>query len=141
MENSRWAPLEGQYYSLIGTPKEHTEENVDPWQRTPPRMIADKGGPVDRIWTLYNQTKTEADQLKRTQLVWQIMKIHISDGPFWAGTVANTPTVILVKQGLKNVPLTTDLAQHGFTGPWIIPSPAVYDPEAFYWDDPTQHGG
>jgi peptide/nickel transport system substrate-binding protein len=145
MENSRWAPLEGTFYSLLGTNQENVGVNAsDPYQSTPPRMPAEKGGPIEQIWNLYNQTKVEPDQLKRSQLVWQIIKIHQTSGPFFSGTVANTPTLILVKEGLKNVPSRADLGpkngyQNGFTGPWIIPSPAVYDPETYYWDNPSQH--
>jgi len=144
IESTRWAPLEGQYYAVRGTPAATQQLNVDPYKRTPPRMAPDKGGPIEKIWALYDQTKLEPDQLKRTQLVWQIQKIHISDGPFFTGTVANTPTIILTKQGLHNVPTRADLGskngyQSGFTGPWIIPSPAVYDPETYYWDNPDQH--
>jgi peptide/nickel transport system substrate-binding protein len=144
LEPTRWAPLEGKMYALRGTPKENTEKDVDPYKRQPPRMDADKGGVVEKLWNLYDQTKLEVDQLKRTQLVWQIIKLHISDGPFFVGTAANTPMILLVKNGLKNVPTYDDLGdkngyQHGFTGPWIIPSPAVYDPETYYWDNPDQH--
>ncbi len=139
IEASRWSPLEGKFYEVKGTPAETQEQDVDPYKRTPPRMAPEKGGPIEKIWALYDQTKTEVDQLKRTKLVWDITKIHISDGPFFSGTVANTPTVVLVRKGLKNVPLKEDLAQGGFTGPWIIPAPAVYDPEAYYWDNPDQH--
>ena len=146
IEETRWAPLEGKFYAVRGTPAENAEQNVDPYKRKPPRMAPDKGGPVEKIWQLYDQTKTEPDQLKRTKLVWDIMKIHISDGPFFSGTVANTPSIILVKDGLKNVPTRDDLGpknnyQYGFTGPWIIPSPAVYDPEAYYWENPDEHKG
>jgi peptide/nickel transport system substrate-binding protein len=144
LEPTRWAPLEGKMYALRGTPKENTEKDVDPYKRQPPRMDAEKGGVVEKLWNLYDQTKLEVDQLKRTQLVWQIIKLHISDGPFFVGTAANTPMILLVKNGLKNVPTYDDLGdkngyQHGFTGPWIIPSPAVYDPETYYWDNPDQH--
>ena len=146
IEETRWAPLEGRYYAVRGTPKETAEKDVDPYKRNPPRMEPEKGGPIEKIWQLYDQTKTEPDQLKRTQLVWQMIKIHISDGPFFTGTVANTPTIVLTKQGLKNVPTRDDLSpkngyQYGFTGPWIIPSPAVYDPETYYWENPEEHTG
>ena len=32
-----------------------------------------------------------------------------------------------------------DLALSGFVGPWIHPTPAVYDPETWYWDNPAAH--
>ncbi|HZB96079.1 MAG TPA: hypothetical protein VE268_08970, partial [Herpetosiphonaceae bacterium] len=58
---------------------------------------------------------------------------------FYQGTVANPPAVILVKEDLKNVPKREDLALGGFVGPWIHPTPAVYDPESWYFDNPDAH--
>ena len=139
IEPTRWAPLEGTFYEVLGTPKADQEQNVDPYQRQPPRMAPEKGGPIEKIWNLYNQTKLEPDVAKRTALVWEIIKIHATEGPFFSGTVANTPMVVLVRKGLMNVPKRDDLALHGFTGPWIIPSPAVYDPETYFWDNPDEH--
>jgi peptide/nickel transport system substrate-binding protein len=139
LENQRWAPLEGTFFNAIGTPQEKTEQNVDPYQRKPPRMDADPNGPIKKIWDLYNQTKIEPDVTKRTQLVWQMIKIHISDGPFFSGTVANYPQIVIARNDLMNVPRSDDLAQHGFVNPWVHPTPAVYDPEAYFWKNPDQH--
>ncbi|MGI8916850.1 MAG: ABC transporter substrate-binding protein [Chloroflexota bacterium] len=145
IENARWAPMQGTYYSLIGTPAASTGINeADPYKSTPPRVNADKGGPIEKLWTIYNQSKIEPDQTKRNQAVWDMIKIHVSDGPFFSGTVSNYPQLVLVKTGLKNVPSHDDLGpkngyQGGFVNPWVIPSPAVYDPETYYWDDPTKH--
>jgi peptide/nickel transport system substrate-binding protein len=68
-----------------------------------------------------------------------MIKIHIEHGPFFMGTVANTPRVVLAKKDLRNVPRRENLAQGGFANPWIHPTPAVYDPETFYWENPEQH--
>jgi peptide/nickel transport system substrate-binding protein len=139
IEATRWAPLQGKFYEVKGTPAETQEEDVDPYKRTPPRMAPDKGGAIEKIWALYDQSKIEPDQLKRTKLVWDMIKLHISDGPFFSGTAANPPRLVLVKKGLMNVPQHDDLALGGFVNPWIHPTPAVYDPEAYYWDNPSQH--
>ena len=32
-----------------------------------------------------------------------------------------------------------NLALGGFAAPWIHPSPAVYDPETWYWQNPESH--
>ena len=40
---------------------------------------------------------------------------------------------------LRNIPRRENLALGGWTDPWIYPSPAVYDPELYYWDNPDQH--
>ncbi len=139
MDNQRWAPLEGTWFSLIGSGTDQKQLNLSPYKRQPPRMDAEKGGPVEKLWKLYNPTRTEPDLMKRTQAVWEMIKVHIQDGPFVAGTVANIPTPVYVRQGMKNVPKREDLAQHGFVGPWVVPCPAVYDPESWYWDNPGEH--
>ncbi|MER3404317.1 MAG: ABC transporter substrate-binding protein, partial [Chloroflexota bacterium] len=95
--------------------------------------------PIDRLWQIYDRTKVEPDVLNRIYMVWDMIKIHVQDGPFFSGTVANTPRLVLVKQGLRNVPRREDLALGGFVNPWIHPTPAVYDPEAYYWEDPGAH--
>lgn len=61
--------------------------------------------------------------MQRPQTVWEMFKIHISQGPFCSGTVANYPS----------------LALHGATNTWSYPTPAVDDPETFFWSDPAGH--
>ncbi len=139
IESSRWAPLQGEFYNVRGTPAEKQEQDVDPYKRTPPRMAPEPGGPIDRLWKLYDQSKVEPDEMKRHQLVWEMVKIHISDGPWLLGVCANTPYINLIHDDMKNVPTKDNLALGGFAAPWIHPSPAVYDPETWYWENPTEH--
>ena len=150
LEQTRWAPLEGRFYSLRGTPKvsdtlqELAEKDKDPWQRTPPRLEPDKGGPIEQLWTIYDKTKVEPDPMKRYQMVWDMIKIHVDQGPFFMGTVANFPRIILVKEGLMNVPTHDDLTKWGlggFVNPWIHPTPAVYEPGAWFFSNPDEHKG
>jgi peptide/nickel transport system substrate-binding protein len=138
LEPSRWAPLQGNWNLLTGSPKQKTEANLPPIKRHPPRMPPE--GPIKKLTDLYNQTKLEPDEMKRHQLVWEMFKIHINDGPFFMGPVANYPQVNVRSKSLKNVPSTENLALHGFDGPWVVPAPAVYDPECWYWDDPSRRG-
>ncbi|MGW5362369.1 ABC transporter substrate-binding protein [Actinopolymorpha pittospori] len=139
LEPSRWAPLEGQFYNLRGTPQEKEELDVDPFKRTPPRMEPEPDGPIAALWKLYDQSKLEPDQVKRRQLAFEMVKIHIEQGPFFMGTVANTPVVMLAHKDLGNVPRRENLAQGGFVNPWQHPTPAVYDPETYFWRNPDQH--
>lgn len=55
------------------------------------------------------------------------------------GIVANTPAIVLLHKDLRNVPTSDNLALGGWTDPWFLPSPAVYDPEVYYWENPAQH--
>ena len=139
MEPSRWAPLEGQQYNVRGTPAEKQEKDVDPYERTPPRMEPEAGGPVARLWQLYDESKLEPDAMKRYQIAWELTKVHIEHGPFFMGSVSNIPTLTVAHRDLKNVPAKENLAQGGFTAPWIHPTPAVYDPEAYFWQNPDRH--
>ena len=52
--------------------------------------------------------------MKRLQHVWDMIKIHVSDGPFFMGSVANYPQVIVVKTDLRNVPRKENLALGGW---------------------------
>jgi peptide/nickel transport system substrate-binding protein len=102
-------------------------------------MEPEKGGPIEQLWQIYDQSKVEPDQMKRVKMVWDMIKIHVEQGPFFSGTAANPPRVTLFRKGIKNVPSRDDLALHGFVNPWIHPTPAVYDPETWFWDNPDQH--
>jgi ABC-type transport system substrate-binding protein len=139
MEPSRWAPLQGQFYAMRGTPAEKQELDVDPFKRTPPRMEPEPGGPVERLWELSDQVRLEADMLKRDKLVTELVKIHIEEGPFFMGSVANYPAIELIKDGLRNVPRRENTALGGFTNDWHYPVPAAYDPETWFWEDPSGH--
>jgi peptide/nickel transport system substrate-binding protein len=146
-EPERWAPLHGRGYSLRGTASEKEQLDISPWERTPPRINDgedDAYAPIADIHKIYDQSKLEPDAMKRHQLVWDMIKIHVAEGPFFVGTINNPPRIILVKKGLMNVPTREDLLKEGlggFVNPWIIPSPSTYDPETWYWDDPAAHSG
>ena len=139
IQSDRWAPMQGAMYSVRGTPAEKTELDVDPYKRKPPRVAPEAGGPIDKLWKLLDQATLEPDELKRQKLVFEICKIHVTDGPFFQGTVANAPAVEVHKVGLNNVPTRDNLALGGMTNPYGHPTPAVYDPETFFWDKPADH--
>lgn len=144
-ETERWAPLHGRGYTVRGTAAEKEELDRNPWDRNPPRI--NRGEPdympaIGKLHELFDKSKVEPNVMKRHQLVWDMIKVHIEEGPFFTGTIANPPRIILVKKGLLNVPTRDDLLKEGlggFVNPWIIPSPAVYDPETWYWDNPEAH--
>ncbi|MGW5364277.1 ABC transporter substrate-binding protein [Actinopolymorpha pittospori] len=141
VSTEHWAPLHGQAFVLqTGDPKKLTQQkDVSPWKRTPPWVLPEKGDPIDQLWTLYAQARVEPDNMKRIELMWQVQKIHIDHGPFFYGIVANYPRIVLIRDGLKNVPRRENLALGGWVNPWILPSPAVYDPETYFWDNPDEH--
>lgn len=145
IEADRWAPVHGKGYDVRGTATEKEEGDVDPWARKPARLQPtdkDFDPVIGKIYEIYDKTKVEPDVMKRHQMVWDIMKIHVESGPFFSGVITNQPRIILAHTELKNVPTRDDLAKEGlggFVNPWIIPAPATYDPETWFWDDATKH--
>jgi len=137
--NERWAPMQGRMYSVRGTELEGTEADVDPWERQPPRLDPVPGGPVEQLWAKYDESKVEPDTIARYHLVWDMIKIHVENGPFFMGCVANFPRLLHVSTDMRNVPTRDDLATGGFGNPWIIPHPAVWNPEIFYYENPEDH--
>ena len=137
--DSRWAPMQGRMYAVRGTEKEGTELDVDPWERQPPRLDPEPGGPVEQLWGIYDRTKVEADTMARHKMVWDMIKIHVEHGPFFMGCVANMPRLLHVSKDMRNVPTRDDLATGGFGNPWILPHPAVWNPEIFYYENPEDH--
>ncbi len=139
-DNQRWAPLEGEWYLLQGTPGANAQANLSPWQRNPPYLQPDAGGPVEQLQNLLKEAPLETDFMKRNQMVWEIIKIHINEGPFFTGTVTNYPQIEMAKTNLKNIPRQNQTYTGGFTNPWTIVPNGKYSPYAWFWEDPEQHG-
>jgi peptide/nickel transport system substrate-binding protein len=136
-EPDRWAPLCGRKLQFEGTSQENSEADKSPWDRTPPRYnsndAAYKGTPIEKIHGIYKQAIIETDEVKRAEFVYQMWDIHISDGPFFIGTVANYPRIIIKSKDMTNVPTKEQLKLGGFVNPWIIPYPAVTNTEIWSW--------
>jgi peptide/nickel transport system substrate-binding protein len=134
-EPTRWAPLCGRLLQYAGTPTEKLEADVNPWERKPARFTkTDKdyvGTPIEKIHGLYAQAIVEPDEVKRAQLVWQMWQFHMDEGPFFIGTVANYPKPKVFSRKLTNYPTHDKLKLGGFDNPWIIPYPAVVNPETW----------
>ena len=136
-EPDRWAPLCGRKLQYEGTSQENSEADVSPWDRKPPRFNCNdadyKGTPIETIHEIYRQAIIETDEVKRAEFVYQMWDIHISDGPFFIGTVANYPRIIIKSTKMTNVPTKEQLKLGGFVNPWIIPYPAVTNTETWSW--------
>ncbi len=55
----------------------------------------------------------------------------MDEGPFFIGTVANYPRIIIKSKKLMNFPTKEQLKLGGFVNPWIIPYPAVTNTETW----------
>jgi peptide/nickel transport system substrate-binding protein len=134
-ETARWSPLSGRRLQLVGTEKEDTELDTSPWDRQPPRFASSErdliGEPVWQLQQIYKEAIVEVDEMKRHAMVWDMVRIHKDDGPFYIGTVANKPQIYIVGKTLMNVPTKEELRLGGFVNPWILPSPALTNTETY----------
>ena len=138
-EPERWAPLGGNYLLVQGTDKENAECDKSPWDRSPARYCKDdpqyKGSSVEKLQQIYEKAKIEVDDMKRMQMVWDMNDIHMNEGPFFIGTVCNTPRIVIVSKKLDNVPTREQLKLGGFCNPWIIPYPAITNMETYSYKE------
>jgi peptide/nickel transport system substrate-binding protein len=134
-EPDRWAPLCGRLLQFAGTSQATSEADKSPWDRQPPRFNPNdpeyKGTPIEKIHGLYAQAILEPDAAKRAALVWQMWQIHEDSGPFFIGIVANYPRITTISRKVTNYPTHDQLKLGGFVNPWIIPYPAVVNPETW----------
>jgi peptide/nickel transport system substrate-binding protein len=132
----RWARLYGNWFRMLGTDKEGTELDLDPRDRHPPREEPSVDDPHYRMWELYDQAIVETDTQRRDELALEIIKIHINEGPFYIGGIADPPAIIIASNKIHNVPSGDELPLGGYFGPWGIGMPgAITYPEQFFFDE------
>jgi peptide/nickel transport system substrate-binding protein len=86
------------------------------------------------MWALYQQAIVEPDVAARDELVFQILQIHIDEGPFLLGAVADPPNIVVASNDILNVPTRDDIPLGGWLGPGVIGMPgALTYPEVYYF--------
>jgi peptide/nickel transport system substrate-binding protein len=133
--HERWAPLCGKGFQYRGTPQEYDQEDLSPWDRTPPRFNRKDpeyaGTVYEKLHEIYFRAIVETDQLKRIQLEYELWNVHIEEGPFFIGTVANEAHVMIVGNNMENVPRPEQYRLGGWVYPWIMPNMAMTNPETY----------
>ena len=130
IENARWAPLEGSCYAREAARRRSTA------RRTSTRGNATRRGssprpaaPSRNCGTSTTETKREPDDLKRTQLVWEMIKIHITGGRSSWGTVADFPNGRRGEDRSPERPEPREPRRRaGFTNTVGLPCPACLRP-------------
>ncbi len=135
LDNHHHAPLYGVWNSLKGTKTIETELDKAARDRTPPRAEPAPDSHYAKLYDLYKNALATTDDQERDNLIYEIFEIHIEEGPFFIGTVANTPNIGLVKKNFKNVPSRDELALGGITAPWFMNYSAILNPSTFYIDE------
>ena len=134
--SGRWAPLYGAWMSLEGTPREGIDADKPAHDRQPPWDEPAPDDPAYRMWQLHKQARSEPDRQKRDELVYEILQIHVDEGPFWLGIIADLPRPAIIGNRVKNTPTRDQLPLGGWLGPWVVAYPgAITYPEQYYLDD------
>ncbi|NLG98914.1 MAG: ABC transporter substrate-binding protein [Chloroflexi bacterium] len=133
--SERWAPLCGKMTWYWDTDQEFAEADKSPWDRTPPRFNRNDPEytetPIVKLHELYSKAIVEPDEIKRTQLCYDLWQVHLDEGPFFLGTVANQPAPIYISNKLENVPTREQYKLGGWVFPWILPNCAMTNPETY----------
>lgn len=70
---------------MRGTKEQGEELDVDPYKRKPPQVKPPAGGTVETLQNLLVKANVEADIVKRQKLVFDMVKVHIEQSPFYRG--------------------------------------------------------
>lgn len=97
------------------------------WYRTGGAMGEEPGPIVSRLYDLYEQGIAIPDVDERHPLVWEAIRIHMEEGPFYVGITAGLPMPSTAKENLRNIP------EFGILGPWAIGGPGNTNPEQFFY--------
>ena len=76
---------------------------------------------VTKLQDIVDTALVELDETKRLAANWDIYKVHIDEGPFLIGVVANYPQAIVQHPDLRNIPRRENLTLGGCTNPWQLP--------------------
>jgi peptide/nickel transport system substrate-binding protein len=88
-----------------------------------------------RLWEMQKAAVKEPNQAKRDAIVFEMTKIHINEGPFFFGMIANPTNIVIVGNKLKNVPNHDQIPGGGWLGPWVVDEPgAITYPEQYYFE-------
>jgi len=84
------------------------------------------GSVEERLLELYYKGISTPDVEKRTQILYDAIRIHIEEGPFCIGICAGQPAPIVIKNNFRNVP------EYGILGPWSPGFPGAANSEQFF---------
>ena len=60
-------------------------------------------------------------------------RIHIDEGPFLLGGIADPPNIVIASNQFHNVPTSEDIPLGGWLGPWVLGMPgAMTYPEVYF---------
>ena len=112
LDDSKAMPLVGKWWKSGGKSGQ------------PPRP----GTYEERLIKIYQQSVKEPNPIARGQLLAKAVRVHIDEGPFKLGLVANQPALATARNNLRNIP------NFGITAPWTPGAPGSAQPQLWYFE-------
>ena len=106
--------------------------NVGRWYRTRGKEGEPPTGPMKTLLDLYARLQREPDREKAHDIVREAIHFHATEGLFALGTVADLPSLVIVRENFHNVPSTPRVM-----APWGISQPGASFPETFFFSEPA----
>jgi peptide/nickel transport system substrate-binding protein len=83
-------------------------------------------GVAKALLDIYDRGLAEPDMERRHELVWEAIRIHIEEGPFFIGASGDQPRPVVIADNFHGV---ADLV---ILGPWAPGTPGNLHPEQFW---------
>lgn len=132
VEAARWAPLYGQWFSIRKQDTVDEQKDIDPYEREPAHKEPEEDSSVYKLHQLYLEARETIDEEKRQKLVNEMIKIHMNEGPFIIGTVADYPSIGVVSNNMNNVPEDLNAT---WVLDWHLGVPAMLNPDQYYFEN------
>jgi peptide/nickel transport system substrate-binding protein len=98
------------------------------WRATGGAEGIEPTGVAKALLDIYDRGLVEPDMDKRHELVWEAIRIHIQEGPFFIGASGDQQEPVLIANNFHGVPDMVVL------GPWAPGTPGNLHPEQFWID-------
>lgn len=86
-------------------------------------------GPGEILSDLFKKGIAEGDEQMRHRIVWDIMRVHIDEGPFVIGGIGGLPGRTFVRTNMRNV------HEFGVLGAWVAQFPGNINPEQWFYEE------
>ena len=113
---------------VFPTTEEVWHGKVGRWYRTGGKEGEPPTGPMKRLLDLYARIQREPDRDRANDLVLDAIRLHTQEGYFALGTVADLPSLVILRDNFHNVP-----EEPRVLAPWGVAAPATSFPETFFF--------
>nr|MCC5648139.1 ABC transporter substrate-binding protein [Nostoc sp. CHAB 5824] len=113
---------------VFPTADNYWHAQVGKWYKSAGKEGEAPTGEMKYLLELYAKLSKEKDIEKAHKVIHEAIRFHTKQGLFMLGTSANPPSLVIVKDGFRNVPEDPRVL-----GPWAVSGPATSYTETFFF--------